>query len=91
MSQDSNFEHKSVLLREAVDGLCVKGNGIYVDCTAGGGGHSAEIASRLGSSGTLISVDKDVDALRHAARISLIPTGCLLNAITVISTTCSTA
>ena len=64
MSEDSNFNHKSVLLREAVDGLCVKGNGIYVDCTAGGGGHSAEIASRLGSSGTLISVDRDVDALR---------------------------
>ncbi len=64
MSTDSNFNHKSVLLREAVDGLCVKGNGIYVDCTAGGGGHSAEIASRLGSSGTLISVDRDVDALR---------------------------
>ena len=44
------FSHKSVLLMPAVDGLAVKPEGIYVDCTAGGGGHSLEIAKRAGFS-----------------------------------------
>ena len=43
------FVHKSVLLQEAVDALSVKDNGIYVDATAGGGGHSSEIIKKLGS------------------------------------------
>ncbi|MCR5653268.1 MAG: 16S rRNA (cytosine(1402)-N(4))-methyltransferase RsmH [Ruminococcus sp.] len=56
------FTHVPVLLNEAVDGLNINPNGIYVDGTAGGGGHSAEILSRL-SSGKLISIDQDPDAV----------------------------
>lgn len=57
------FIHKSVLLQEAVDALSVKKNGIYVDATAGGGGHSAEIAKALGTDGRLIAIDRDPDAV----------------------------
>lgn len=58
-----NFSHIPVMLNEAVDGLDIKPNGIYVDGTAGGGGHSAEILSRL-STGKLISIDQDPDAIK---------------------------
>lgn len=57
-----NFSHISVLLNESVDGLDIKPNGIYVDGTAGGGGHSAEILRRL-ENGRLISIDQDPDAI----------------------------
>lgn len=57
------FVHKSVLLREAVDALSVKHNGIYVDATAGGGGHSSKIVELLCSEGKLIAVDRDPDAV----------------------------
>lgn len=60
------FEHFSVLLNEAVAGLDIKENGIYVDGTAGGGGHSFEIAKRL-KSGRLISLDRDADAVKAAS------------------------
>ena len=56
------YEHKSVLLDEAVDALNVQSNGIYVDCTVGGGGHSAKILDKL-QGGKLIAIDKDEDAL----------------------------
>lgn len=56
------FQHKSVLLAECIENLQIKPNGIYVDCTAGGGGHSSEILKRL-QNGTLICVDKDEEAL----------------------------
>ncbi len=56
------FLHKSVLLEEAIDGLNVKPDGIYVDGTAGGGGHSLEIVKKL-DKGMLIAVDRDEDAL----------------------------
>lgn len=56
------FVHKSVLLNEAVDALSVKSDGIYVDATAGGGGHSSKIAESLGPTGTLIAIDRDPDA-----------------------------
>ena len=59
-----SFSHIPVLLYETVDGLNIKENGIYVDGTAGGGGHSAEILSRL-KDGKLISIDQDPDAIRH--------------------------
>lgn len=59
-----SFSHIPVLLNETVDGLDIKENGIYVDGTAGGGGHSAEILSRL-KDGKLISIDQDPDAIRH--------------------------
>lgn len=63
MSKDSDFKHISVLLEESIETLNIKPDGIYVDCTAGGGGHSAAIAAKLSSKGTLISIDKDDAAL----------------------------
>ena len=57
------FNHKSVLLQEAVDALSVKQNGIYVDATAGGGGHSSEILKLLDGTGRLIAIDRDPDAI----------------------------
>ncbi len=61
------FSHKSVLLNEAVDALNIKPNGIYVDGTAGGGGHSYEIAKRL-NGGRLISIDRDPSAVKAATQ-----------------------
>ncbi len=54
--------HNPVLLKESVDALVVNPDGIYVDCTFGGGGHSREILSRLSEKGRLISFDQDEDA-----------------------------
>ncbi len=56
------FAHKTVLLNEAVQALDIKPDGIYIDGTAGGGGHSAEILKRL-TTGTLVSIDRDPDAI----------------------------
>lgn len=58
--------HKPVLLKETVDGLNIKPNGVYVDVTFGGGGHSSEIMNRLGPQGKLIAFDQDKDALSNA-------------------------
>ncbi len=58
--------HNPVLLFESVDGLEIDPNGIYVDVTFGGGGHSIEILSRLGESGKLFAFDQDEDALQNA-------------------------
>jgi len=58
------FQHYSVMLNEVVDNLNVNSNGIYVDCTAGGGGHSLEILKKL-KNGKLISIDKDLDAINE--------------------------
>lgn len=63
---DSTFYHTSVLLNEAVDGLAIKSDGIYVDATFGGGGHSREVMGRLGEAGRLIAFDHDEDAWRNA-------------------------
>lgn len=60
-----NFEHISVLLKETVDGLDIKPDGIYVDGTLGGGGHSEEILKRL-DGGLLIGIDQDENALKAA-------------------------
>lgn len=57
------FEHIPVLLDECIEGLAIKPDGVYVDCTAGGGGHSYEIAKRL-KRGRLISIDRDEAAIR---------------------------
>lgn len=62
---DFEFSHVPVMLREAVDGLNVHSNGVYVDCTTGGGGHSYEIASRL-EGGRLICFDRDPEAIAAA-------------------------
>lgn len=56
------FSHKSVLLDECINSLNIKPNGVYVDCTAGGGGHSSKILERL-DDGLLIDIDKDEEAL----------------------------
>ena len=60
------FKHISVLLNECLEGLDIKKNGIYVDCTLGGAGHSSHILEKLSSEGTLIGIDQDNDALRAA-------------------------
>ena len=57
--------HNPVLLKETVDGLEIKPDGVYVDVTFGGGGHSLEILSRLGSNGKLFAFDQDKDALEN--------------------------
>ncbi len=58
--------HNPVLLKETVDGLNIKPDGIYVDVTFGGGGHSKEILSRLNLKGKLFAFDQDEDALKNA-------------------------
>ena len=60
------FEHTSVLLKEVLDNLAIKPDGIYVDGTLGGGGHSYHILERLTSGGRLIGIDQDTDAIRAA-------------------------
>ena len=57
--------HNSVLLSESIDALSIKKDGVYVDVTFGGGGHSREILNRLGGSGKLIAFDQDIDAKRN--------------------------
>ena len=59
-----DFEHVSVLLNESIDSLCIDPNGIYVDATAGGGGHSKQILNALGVNGRLIAIDRDPDAIK---------------------------
>lgn len=59
------FHHYSVLLKESIEGLNINPNGIYVDCTLGGGGHSSEILKRL-DKGFLYAFDQDIDAIRAA-------------------------
>lgn len=61
------FKHKSVLLQEVIDGLCIRPDGIYVDGTLGGAGHSYEIASKLSAEGRLIGIDQDADAIKAAS------------------------
>ena len=68
--------HSAVLLKESVDALAIKADGVYVDVTFGGGGHSREILSRLGEKGKLFAFDQDEDAQRNVInddRFVLIP------------------
>lgn len=60
------FKHVSVLLNECLEGLDIKQNGIYVDGTLGGAGHSSQILKRLSNEGMLIGIDQDKDALKAA-------------------------
>lgn len=58
------FNHKSVLFDETIDALNIKPDGVVVDCTGGGGGHSAAALERLGKNGRLIVIDRDPDAIK---------------------------
>lgn len=60
------FQHISVLLDETIEQLKIKPDGIYVDCTLGGAGHSQEVAKRLGNKGHLIGIDQDEAAIKAA-------------------------
>ena len=61
-----DFKHVPVLLNECIDGLCIKPDGVYVDGTLGGAGHSFEIAKRLSPNGKLIGIDRDEMAMKAA-------------------------
>lgn len=63
------FQHKTVLLRETVDGLNIKPDGTYVDCTLGGAGHSTYLLQQLSEKGRLIAFDQDDTALQHAKEV----------------------
>jgi 16S rRNA (cytosine1402-N4)-methyltransferase len=63
------FHHVTVLKNEAVEGLQIKENGVYVDCTLGGAGHSTLIASKLGKEGKLICIDQDDKAIENARNL----------------------
>ena len=62
------FKHKSVLLDECIENLNIKSDGIYVDGTLGGGGHSYQILKKLNGSGLLIGIDRDLDAISAASK-----------------------
>ena len=64
------FSHISVLLHETIDGLNIKPDGLYVDGTMGGAGHTREIAKRL-STGRVIGIDQDPDAIRNAKKLGI--------------------
>ena len=66
--EEIKFSHVSVLLPECIEGLDIKPDGIYVDGTTGGGGHSLEIVRRLDKGGRLICIDRDTDALAAASK-----------------------
>ena len=67
MENKVNFSHRSVLLDECIEGLNIKPDGIYVDGTAGGGGHSLEIVKRLTAGGRLVAIDRDDAAIAAAS------------------------
>ncbi|AKO44871.1 16S rRNA (cytosine(1402)-N(4))-methyltransferase RsmH [[Haemophilus] ducreyi] len=67
---ETDYKHITVLLHEAVDGLAIKPNGIYIDGTFGRGGHSRLILSRLATNGRLIAIDRDPRAIAEANTIS---------------------
>lgn len=69
------FQHITVLLEESINALNISPDGVYVDCTLGGAGHSRKITERLGNSGTLIGLDQDSRAL-HAAKETLSQATC---------------
>lgn len=63
------FNHEPVLSKETIEALNIKENGIYVDCTVGGAGHSIEILKNMGPNGRLVAIDQDQDALIHATEV----------------------
>ena len=74
------FKHTPVLLAQTIDGLNIRPDGVYVDCTAGGGGHSSAIAERLSDKGRLISLDRDPDAVKAASeRLAKFPNATVIH------------
>ncbi|NLN46798.1 MAG: 16S rRNA (cytosine(1402)-N(4))-methyltransferase RsmH [Clostridiaceae bacterium] len=69
MSKVSDYSHFPVMLGECMNLLAIRPDGVYVDCTAGGGGHSKAILERLGRGGVLVSIDKDPAAVRHTSSV----------------------
>ncbi len=67
MPEEINFSHYSVLLKECIEGLHIRPDGIYIDGTAGGAGHSSVIASHLGEGGKLLALDQDGTAVKVAS------------------------
>ena len=65
--ENFEFEHVSVLLSSVLDGLNIRPDGVYVDATMGGAGHSKAILDRLGPKGILIGIDQDATALQVGA------------------------
>jgi len=63
--ENPSFYHTTVLLQEAIDGLMIREDGVYVDATFGGGGHSRAILDKLGQGGKLIAFDQDADAWKN--------------------------
>ncbi|MBE7172050.1 MAG: 16S rRNA (cytosine(1402)-N(4))-methyltransferase RsmH [Williamsia sp.] len=63
--EEKDSYHEPVLLQEVIDALAIRANGLYVDCTFGGGGHAKRILSLLGSEGRLVAFDQDADALQN--------------------------
>ena len=82
------FHHVSVMLEEAVSGLVKNPDGVYVDCTLGGAGHSAKIVSMLSRAGRLIGIDQDEAAIA-TARERLTGADCRVDIVSGISRRCS--
>ena len=84
----NSYKHVTVLLKEAVDSLDIKSDGIYLDCTFGRGGHSREILGRLGPEGHLYAIDRDPEAIKSAAEINdsrfTILHGCFADAVELL-------
>jgi len=75
-SADQLDYHIPVLLQETIEGLAIKADGVYVDCTFGGGGHSKALLARLGENGVLVAFDQDEDArknLPNDSRVIFVP------------------
>lgn len=70
MTVPSNFSHTSVLLDEAIEGLAIKPDGLYIDGTFGRGGHSRALLARLSAQGRLLGFDKDPEAVRVGAKLA---------------------
>ena len=66
MEEAISFSHRPVLLDECIEGLAIRPDGIYVDGTAGGAGHSSAIAAKLSEKGRLIALDRDETAVKVA-------------------------
>ena len=85
-----DFAHVSVLLNETIEALDIKPDGVYLDGTLGGGGHSFHIASKLSEHGHLYGVDQDESAITAATKISAITMVSFTKRILTISAYLST-